>query len=78
MDRSRRGGMKGRWGFVERIQEKFKTAWDVGKPRKSGEIRISPYIYRPPPLTPIHLRGEYGLREFVRTHIILTPGACGR
>ena len=47
MDRSRRGGMKGRKVGPNRIQEKFKTHWDVGKPRKWGKIRISPYIQLP-------------------------------
>ena len=36
MDRSRRGGMKGRKVGPNRIQEKFKTHWGVGKPRKWG------------------------------------------
>ena len=58
MDRSRRGGMKGRWGFVERIQEKFKTAWDVENlenPAKSGfrHIYIYIYIYGAGTLTPL-------------------------
>ena len=68
MDRSRRGGMKGRKVGPNRIQEKFKTHWDVGKPRKSGEIRISPYIHTPdiPPRRLILGSLRYSMNLFPR------------
>ena len=45
------------------------------KNSKFNFLRILPIIG---PLTPIGPGREYHLRELVRTHVILAPGACGR